>query len=303
MAHTFAQTSGSNTAGGYTVPDTFRNKLIEVQKAFGGLRGAAEKLVTPDGSPIRWMSNDDVTTSGDAKADIAAEGAQSAVGADLVFGEVTLGAYRYAATGTGNIPLKISFELLQDSAFDIAAWAAGRLGNRIARKQALDLQMGSGSSAPLGLMYGTDLGDVSLVAEALTYAKLVDLVHALDPEYRLNASFIFNDTTLAVIEKIVDGNSRPIVNSSLTGISGSVGVSTLLGYPVIIDQSAPNVGDDVCFAVFGDLAQAYIVREVRDVQVLVNPYSQPGYVVYDAWARMDGTIQNRKAMVKLDGEA
>jgi HK97 family phage major capsid protein len=303
MAHTFAQTSGSNSAGGYTVPDTFRNKLVEVQKAFGGLRGAAESLVTADGSPIRWMTNDDVTTSGDAKSDIAAEGAQSAVGADLTFGEVTLGAYRYAATGTGNIPLKISFELLQDSALDIGTFVAKRLGNRIARKQALDLEQGSGSGAPLGLMTGTHTGDVALAGGgAITYAKLNALVHKLDPAYRPGASWIFNDATAALIEAITDTNARPLLQPSAQGgIAGAVSSSTLLGYPVIIDQSVPAEANQVNFAAFGDLKEAYIVREVRDVQVLVNPYSQPGYIVYDAWARMDGTIQNAKAVVKLEG--
>ena len=37
------------------------------------------------------------------------------------------------------------------------------------------------------------------------------------------------------------------------------------------------------------------------MQVLVNPYSQTGYIVYDAWARMDGTIQQPYAIAKLEG--
>ena len=106
---TFAQTEGSAGAGGYAVPDGARNKLIEVRTAFGGFMEAAENITTTSGEDLHYPT---VPTAALAtSADIVAEGAASAVGADIVFSEVILGGYRYAATGTGNVPLKVWAEV------------------------------------------------------------------------------------------------------------------------------------------------------------------------------------------------
>jgi predicted phage gp36 major capsid-like protein len=262
---TFAQTEGTPAAGGYAVPDTFLNRLTERRVAFGGLMNEAENITTADGRPIAWPS---VVPPVYTEADIAAEGAASAAGADLVFGEVTLGAYKYTSTGTGNVPVKVSVELAQDALFDVGALVTRFLGERIARKQAYDLCNGSG--------------------------------------YRAGAKWIMNDTTAKGIEQLLDGASgtsgRPLLVNAIQGIEGPSNNYQLLGYPVVIDQAMPTwAADDVIGAAFGNWKEAYIVRHVKEVQVLVNPYAAVGYVVYDAWARMDGKVQNAYAYVTGEG--
>jgi len=294
----FAQTEGSTTGGGFSVPDTFLTRLTEGRKAFGGFGQAAEQITTTTGAPLAWPS---VVVELSTEADIAAEGAASAAGADFVFGEVTLGAYKYTSTGTGNVPVKVSVELLQDSSIDVAALVARKLGGRIARKQAYDLVRGSGSGEPLGIMFGT-AGDVLTASGSVpTYAKLNTLVHALDPAYRQGASFLMNDATAGVLENIVDSQGRPILVNQTQGIADQVARPTLLGYPVIIDQAVANLANDVQGIGFGLWSVAYVVRHVRDVQILVNPYASVGYVVYDAWARMDGNVQDAAAYVTMEG--
>jgi HK97 family phage major capsid protein len=297
LAANFAQTVGTPGAGGYLVPDGFRVKMTERLLAFGGLRGEAETIDTGSGNPIEWPTFDGTAVSG---AGVVAEGVVGATGADLVFGTMTLGAYRYAATGPGQLPIKVSVELLQDSAFDIVGFVERALANRIARKQAADLMQGTGSGQPQGLMNPTGAGDVA--ESTLTYEKLNELVHKLDPAYRPTAKWIFNDTVALEVESLLDTNKRPILVPSTNGISGSPAASSLLGYPVVIDQNAPNDATNGRYIVFGDLNASYIVRNVKDVQVLVNPYAATGYVVYDAWARMDGKIQNAWSYVTINGE-
>lgn len=293
---TFAQTVGSTTGGGFTVPESFLTRLQERRVAFGGLMNVAESLTTGDGRPLSWPS---VVPAVYTEADIAAEGAASAAGADIVFGEVTLGAFKYTSTGTGNVPLKVSVELLQDASFDIAAYVARHLGERIARKQAYDLCNGAGTTEPLGIAYGT-AGTIE--ADIATYANLNNLVHALDPWYRPNAKWIMNDATMAIIENLADSEDRPLLVPGDRGFGQTIGSATLLGYPVVIDQAMPTMNtDNVIGIAFGDWQQAYIVRHVKDVQVLANPYGTVGYVQFDAWARMDGKIQNTYAMVTGEG--
>jgi HK97 family phage major capsid protein/HK97 family phage prohead protease len=298
---TFAQTVGSTTGGGYTVPDTFLAKLVERRVAFGGFMNEAWNITTATGAPLTFPV---LTPPVYTEADIAAEGAASAAGADVVFpSEVTLGAYKYTSTGTGNVPLKVSVELLQDSEFDIGAMVSRILGERIARKQAYDLCNGSGSGAPKGIAYGT-AGTVE--ADPTGFAAFSNLVHALDPAYRVGAKWIMNDTTAKTIEQLLDGASgtsgRPMLVNALQGIEGPSNNYFLLGYPVVIDQAMPTwAADDVIGVAFGNWKQAYVVRHVRDVQILVNPYGTVGYVQYDAWARMDGQVVDAYAYVTGEG--
>ncbi len=297
---TFAQTEGSASAGGYAVPDGFLSRVIEKRTAFGGLLNAAEQLTTASGNDLHYPV---MPAAVYTASDIAAEGAATAVGADIVVAEVVLGAYRYVASGTGNVPLKVSYELLQDSIFDIGAFVAKHLGERIARKQAYDVCNGSGSGEPQGIAYGT-AGTIEHDPDG--WAAFNNVIHALDPVYRNNASWIFNDTTAAALENLLDGASgtsgRPMLMPAFAGLTGAFQGYTLGGYPVIIDQAMPTwAADNVIGAGFGDWSQAYIVRHVRDVVVLVNPYVAVGYVGYEAWARMDGRVQNSSAYVTGEG--
>lgn len=296
----FAQTEGTTTAGGYTVPDTFLDRLIERRVAFGGFMNEAENITTADGRPIAFPT---VVPAAYTEADIAAEGAATAAGADIVFGEVTLGAYKYTSAGTSNLPLKVSLELAQDSAIDIGAFVSSHLGKRIARKQAYDLINGSNSGEPQGIAYGT-AGTVE--ADPTGFAAFSNLVHSLDPAYRDGAKWIMNDTTAKTIEQLLDGPSgtsgRPLLVNALNGIENPSNGYRLLGYPVVIDQAMPTwAADDVIGVAFGDWKAAYIVRHVKDVQILVNPYAVTGYIVYDAWARMDGKVQDSYAYVTGEG--
>jgi HK97 family phage major capsid protein len=301
---TFAQSVGTTTEGGYAVPQEFRNKITERLVAYGGIRSVAETINTATGVPLEWPSNDDASFT---KADTPVEGAASAAGADIVFGTVTLGAHKYAATGTGNVPLLVSVELLQDAQFDIGSFVARKLGDRIARRQAYDFARGSGSAEPLGIFYAS-AQDVSMPSGSVpTYAKLLDMVHTIDPAYRQNAVWLFNDVTAKVIEGILDAVSgRPLLVGDLVGLNQTIRVGyggSLLGYPVIIDSAIPNLSNLVLGMAFGDFREGYIIRDVLNVQVLVNPYtnSNTNQVAYNAWARADGTIQNRYAFATAEG--
>jgi HK97 family phage major capsid protein len=300
----FAQTEGSASGGGYAVPDGSLARLVQARTQFGGFINLAENITTASGEDLHFPSVP--TAALYSSADIAAEGAATAAGADIVFGEVIIGAYRYTAAGTGNVGLKLSLELMQDAIFDIVGFVTGRLGERIARRQAYDVCNGSGSGEPQGIAYGTS-GTIEHDPDG--FAAFSNLVHALDPVYRPSASWVFNDTTAAALEQLLDGASgtsgRPMLQTSTLGIDAGPGGPTrytLLGYPVHIVQEMPTwAADNVIGAGFGDWTEAYICRHVRDVQIIANPYLATGYVAYDAWARFDGKVKNAAAYVTGEG--
>lgn len=308
----YAQSAGTDSEGGYTTPPGFRAKLVERLLAFGGIRTVSTVVTSSDGNTWEWPTVDETPTAQtDAgfRAGIAAEGVAQTDGADIAFGTKTLPVFRFAATGASDVPIKVSVELLQDSAFDIGAFVSRALGTRIARKQAHVMANGAGTTAPEGIFHQTlHPGDIATASgSAVTYAKLVDLIHALDPAYRVSGcTFIMNDATLAAIEKLTDGTApagRPLIYSSSDNLSVGLGGGRLLGYPVVIDQAAPALANNVNGIAFGDFREAYIIRDVADVRVMVNPYTSANtsQVEYNAWARMGAVVQSHYAYRTLEG--
>lgn len=291
-----AQGVGTDAAGGYMVSPQFRQKLVEVRKAFGGLAAEVDSFTTEKGGTLEYPTVDDTANEGS----ITPESTVFANGADVVFGTVALGAFKYTSQGAGaNLPLRVSVELLQDSEFDVQALVSRVLGTRIARKQARDWVTGTGTTLPFGIARAALTADVTLAAgNALTYQKILDIETALDPEYEQNAKWAFNKATWQAMRGIVDTAGRPIIlDQAQSGMGGRV-ERQLLGYPVVIDQSFPNHNTlSAKWGVLGDLREAYVIRRVSNLVVVVNPYTRAnfGEVEFVAWERADGNVQNRKA--------
>lgn len=298
-----AQGTSPDSAGGFLVPETMRNKIVDRLKTFGGLATAVEEITTSSGEPLRWPTLDDTANVGV----IAPENtAPASGGADLVFGEKVLGAFKYVAPGAGQLPLRVSVELLQDSAFDVQGLVERKLGERIGRAQAVHWVTGNGTTEPFGIDTGISVAVDTFDAATPTYDELVDAVHQVDPAYRMNAVWSFNDATMAQIEKVLDANGRPLLNPAAEGIATGPHTTTLLGYPVVIDQAWPTYSDATAtkWGVFGDLRSGYVIRRVKDLTLIVNPYSRAneGQVEYTLWARADGVPQDTAAYRVLINE-
>ena len=299
---TRAQTKGTASAGGYLVPVTTQNKIVERLKAFGGLKEEAENITTDSGEAMNWATEDDTANT----AEIVAEGgAAASAGADKVFGQTTLGAFKYEATGTGNLPMKVSWELLEDSPFNLEDHIANNFARRIMRKLSVDLIAGNGTTAPQGLAAAqTAFDEIASNTTGPTYAELLGAVGALDPEYHANAKWLLNFATWVRLMGMVDDNGRPLIlPQAQAGLAGGVPLQ-LLGFPVVIDQGMASIGDQTKFAVFGDLRESYIVRQVNGFHLLrLNElYAVNGFVGFLGWARFDGRVQNLNSYVVLAGE-
>lgn len=295
-----AQSVGTPSEGGYLVPDGFRQKLVEVKKAYGGLANFVDNFSTSTGNPIEYPTLNDTANVGS----ITAEAAAFADGADLVFGTVALGAYKYTSSGAGTTtPLRVSVELLQDSAFDIESLVARKLGERIARAQAIDWINGDGTGEPLGIFAGAADMNVD-VADVLDYDDLLSLEGALDPAYEDNARWIMSKGTWNALRGLVDEDGRPLLQASAQSGIGTGTEKMLLGYPVIIDQACATFGSATgpsTNIALGDWAEAYVIRRVKALTVVVNPWTRAnnGQVEFTAYERADGTVQNRAAYVSM----
>lgn len=300
---TRALTKGTNSAGGYLVPTTTQAKIIERLKAFGGLAEQAETITTDSGETINWATEDDTANT----AEIVAEGAAAAsAGADKVFGTASLGAYKYEATGTGNLPMKVSWELLEDSPISLEDHIADNFARRIMRKFSVDICVGTGTGQPQGIVTPqTAFDEIAANASGATYAELVGAVAALDSEYESNAKWLMNPATWwAMVAGLLDTADRPLLMAAAQAGAGTEIQKQLLGHEVVLDPGMPVLGDQAKYIVFGDLRQSYIIRKVNGFHLLrLNElYAVNGFVGFLGWARMDGRVQNLNSYVVLGGE-
>jgi HK97 family phage major capsid protein len=302
-----AQGTGTGSAGGYLVPEGFLARIVEVIKSFGGVINDAEALTTETGNPLPFPTNDDTAN----EAVVAAENAVPASGADLVFGTVQLSAFEYAASGTGGNALAVPLALIQDSAFNIEDYVAKRLGMRLARKMARDAVTGTGAAQAQGVLQGITGREIS---SALSYSDLVDLIMSLDEAYWANGKWYMNRSSLGTILKLVDASSQlifkpgtPMLNdANATQVSGAIQIGAVLA-PVVLDSAFADIlltaGAGQNWGIFGDLAEGYVWRRVRQVEVLVDPFTGANkrQVQYNAWARADGRQKNTSAYKVIAG--
>src|SRR5690606_14330799 len=104
--------------------------------------------------------------------------------------------------------VKVSEELLQDSAFDISGLLARRMGESLAMSEGAWFIGGDGSNKPTGLFdptHGATVGKTTNSSTAITFDEIIDLIHSVGMPYRRNASFVTNDLTVAYLRKIKTG--------------------------------------------------------------------------------------------------
>jgi len=250
-----SQSSATGSAGGYTVPTELANEIVKSMKAWGPMynEDVTTQVVTNSGAVIQLPTVDDTSGTGYAHtqgADLVDDGS-----ADVAFGQKQLEAYVFDTKF-----IKFSFELAQDSIFNMESLLGALLGERLGRVANAQLTTGTGTSAPNGVVTASSLGKTAASATAIVSDELIDLVHSVDPAYRTSpkVGFQFNDLTLAAIRKLKDAENRYIW--SMGDITkGQPG--TLLGYRYDVNQAIANIATGNKVALFGDFGK-YFVRKV-----------------------------------------
>ena len=205
---------------------------------------------------------------------------------------------------------KISQRLLDDSAFDIEAWLAGRIADTFARSEASAFVNGDGIDKPVGLLTHPKVAEASWSWGNIGYVVtgtdggfnasnpgdgLIDLVYALGARYRANGTFVMNSRTAGNARKIKDVEGRFIWTDSLA--SGEP--ARLLGYPVLICEDMPDIGVGSYSVAFGDFGAGYTVAERRDLRILRDPFSAKPHVLFYATKRVGGDVSDFAAIKLL----
>ncbi|MEQ9675970.1 MAG: phage major capsid protein [Roseovarius indicus] len=202
---------------------------------------------------------------------------------------------------------KASQRLLDDSAFDIEAWLAGRIADKFVRAEADAFINGDGSDKPVGFLTHTVVADASWEWDKIGYVAtgvdggfdggegIIDLVYALGAQYRANGTFVMNSKTAGAVRKLKDADGRFLWSDGLAAGEPA----RLLGYPVLIAEDMPDIASDAMAIAFGDFAAGYTIAERPDLRVLRDPFSAKPHVLFYATKRVGGDVSDFAAIKLL----
>ncbi|MFP4275728.1 MAG: phage major capsid protein [Paracoccaceae bacterium] len=202
---------------------------------------------------------------------------------------------------------KASQRLLDDSAFDMEGWLAGRIADRFARAEAAAFVSGDGVDKPTGFLshpaVDNDIwtwGNLGYVPSGADGAfagadAIVDLVYALGAQYRANAGFVMNSKTAGAVRKLKDNDGRFLWSDGLAAGEPA----RLMGYPVLIAEDMPDIAAGADAIAFGDFRAGYTIAERPDLRVLRDPFSAKPHVLFYATKRVGGDVSDFAAIKLL----
>ena len=268
---------GTDSEGGYLVPDEYQRTLIDALQEQNIFRQLAHVITTSSGE--RKIP---VVASHGTAAWIDEEGQYPE--SDDAFGQVSIGAYKLATM------IKVSEELLNDSVFDVPAYIAREFARRIGAAEEEAFFTGNGTGKPTGILNatgGAQTGVTAASATAITMDEVMDLFYSLRAPYRRNAVFIMNDATVKALRKLKNGNNDYIWQPSVQAGQPD----TLLNRPVYTSSFMPTIAAGVKSILFGDLSYYWVAdRSNRSFKRLNELYAPTGQVGFLSSERVDGKL-------------
>ena len=268
---------GVDSEGGYLVPDEFEHTLVQALEQENIVREHAHVFTTSSGNhkiPV-------VTSKGTASW-IDEEGAIPE--SDDVFGQQMIGAHKVGTL------IKVSEELLNDSAFDLEGYFASEFARRIGNKEEDAFFNGDGAGKPLGILAatgGAQVGVTAASATAVTADEIIDLFYSLEAPYRKNAIWVLNDASIAAIRKLKDNNGQYLWQPALH--EGTY--DTLLGKRIFTSPFVPEMKSGQKSVIFGDLSFYWIGdRQGITFKRLNERYADTGQIGFIATKRLDGKL-------------
>ncbi len=266
---------GVQADGGYLVPEEFERQIVTGLDEANVVRSLAKVITTNAERKIPVAATH-------SAAQWTAENA-AYTESNPTFDQKTIDAFKLTDL------VKVSIELLQDSAFDLESYIAGEFARAFGIAEEQAFCVGTGTNQPTGIFTanGGTVGVTAAATGAVTADELINLVYALKSPYRRNAKFLMNDATISAIRKLKDSNGAYLWQPSLQAGQPD----RLLGYELYTSPYVPTMAANAFTVAFGDFKNYWIAdRSGRTVQRLNELYSTNGQVGFVATERVDGKV-------------
>lgn len=278
-----------DTAGGYLAPAEFVAEVVKGVVERSPIRQAARVGSTSSGEVILPKRTGTPTGHWVGETEDRSE-------AGSTYGQIEIPVHEMACY------VDVSQRLLEDAAVNIEAEVAFDLAEEFGRLEALAFMQGDGVKKPQGVMEAagvlyTATGNASTLGTAPA-DTLIDAFYALPSFYRGRAVWMMNSATLAAVRKLKDAaTSVYLWQPALTAGQPE----TILGRPVIEDNTMDDIGTAAEPIVLGDFGSAYRIYDRVNLSILRDPYSvaAKGLVRFHARRRVGGGLVLAEAVRKI----
>jgi len=272
------------------VPQGFVYDIEVALKYYGPMLAVSKILNTDTGQPLPYPTVNDVTV----EAELVGEGAET-IQADVTPSNIIFGAWKLSTK-----IVKVSLELLQDSAFDLESFLKEQFAIRLGRKLNTLFTTGDGEEKPTGFLTAATASDQTVTGDdnsespdpttEIGYLDLVGLEHSVDRVYRKGAIYQAHDSTVKFLQQLKDKYGRPLFTQPNQGEPLVVN-----GYPLLanndMDTLANSPATERKTLAFGNF-EKYLIRRVKELTVLrlSERYAEYGQVGFIGFARYDGNL-------------
>ncbi len=273
---------GSDSEGGYLVPDSFERRVVQALTEKNVMRRLGTVIQTEHTLRIP-------VAKGIGSADwIPEEGVIPVTEGE--FDEVKLEAHKVATS------IRVSDELLEDSGFDLEEFIISEFAQRIGDAEEEAFIHGDGIAKPLGLIHQIDRVVITENAGAISTDDVLELKHAIPPKYRKDAVFLMHDSTLRELFKLRTGDGQYIWYENL---KKNIPLS-IFSHRVITSPAMPTIENGKAPILFGNFKHFCIGdRKHRRIKRLNEVHAQQGQVAFIMSQRVDAKLLDKNAIAAL----
>lgn len=220
---------------GYLLPQRLETRLVNAMNTISVLRPLCTEITTNGDRALPIVN-------GHGKAAWVPEGHPIPMLKDA-FDRVNLDSHKLAAI------IRVTSELLKDSAVDIETYLAATFADRLAVSEEEAFIAGDGEDKPLGLIHQAKVGCMTESAGSVSVEDVLNLIFSVPEKHRRNGTLLMNDNTLLALYK----------QCAALGTNLWLGKDdTFFGYRIIRCASMPDAVSGNNPILFGDFKKVYI---------------------------------------------
>lgn len=245
---------------GYLLPQRLEARLVNAMNTISVLRPLCTEITTDGDSALPIVNSH-------GKAAWVPEGYPIPMVKDS-FDKVNLNSHKLAAI------IRVTNELLKDSAVDIEAYLAATFADRLAVSEEEAFIAGDGADKPLGLLHQAKVGCMTASAGSVSVEDVLNLIFSVPEKHRRNGILLMNDNTLLALYK----------QCAAQGQSLWLGKDdTFFGYRIVRCASMPDAESGSMPVLFGDFKKVYInnngTRSIKRLDQLFIANDHVGFLM------------------------